>query len=188
MIRRLLPLAATLLARTLRIRFVGEAIPERAIVMFWHGKMFAGWYAMRRRRPIALVSRSKDGQFLSSVLSFWHYKLARGSTGKRGMEALEEAIAALKAGDANTLAITPDGPRGPQHVIKRGALIAARETGLPLYMLTIRLGSCVVLRKSWDDFEVPLPFSVVTIRAEKVNVPDSLDDDTLATLSGRWQQ
>src|SRR4051812_5719618 len=100
MILRLLPFFATLLARTLRIHWHGK-MPERAIVMFWHGKMLAGWYAVRGQdgratRPIALVSKSKDGAILSNVLSHWGYQLSRGSSKKRGMEALEEAIDRLK--------------------------------------------------------------------------------------------
>jgi len=183
MIQRLLPFGTTLLASTLRIRMRGDVLPERAIVMFWHGKMFAGWYGLRRRCPVALVSRSKDGEFLASVLSHWHYKLARGSSGKRGMEALDEAINALNEGVSDSLAITPDGPRGPRHVFKRGAFLAARETGLPLYMLRIRYHRRIVLTRSWDKFEVPLPFSRVEIKVDRVDLVDSLDNLTLDKLS-----
>lgn len=183
MIERLLPLFATLLALTLRIRWSGERLPARAIVMFWHGKMFAGWYAVRGRCPVALVSRSKDGTYLSSVLQQWGYKLSRGSSGKRGMEALDEAIRMLSESEADTLAITPDGPRGPRHIFKRGAFIAARETGLPLYMLNVQYHRKVVLKKSWDMFEVPLPFSKLDIRVNRVDLMDELDDQTLTTVS-----
>ena len=178
---RLLPFFATLLARTLRIRS-SEPIPKRAIVMFWHGTMIAGWFALRTQRPIALVSKSKDGAILSSVLSHWGYQLSRGSTKKGGREALEEAIAMLKGGKADTLAITPDGPTGPRHLFKRGAFIAARETELPLVMLAIRYSNRIQL-KSWDRFEIPLPFSRVDIAVTQIPLPDSLDDDTLADLS-----
>jgi lysophospholipid acyltransferase (LPLAT)-like uncharacterized protein len=178
---RLLPFFATVLARTLRIRWNGST-PTRAIIMFWHGKMFAGWFAVHTHRPSALVSKSKDGAILSQVLLHWGYQLSRGSTKKGGMEALEEAIATMKTGEADMLAITPDGPTGPRHLFKRGAFIAARETGLPLVMLTIRYRNCIHL-KSWDQFEVPLPFSGVDIAVTQIPLPDSLDDDTLADLS-----
>ncbi len=167
MIYRLLPFAVTLLARTLRFRWSGEAIPKRAVIMFWHGKMLPGWYCVRMRKPIALVSQSKDGNLLAAVLSFWGYKLARGSTKRGGMEALNNALQAIREHEVNTLVLTPDGPRGPRHVFKRGAFIAAGELGLPLYMLEIECPSKKIL-KSWDQFEVPLPFSKVCIRAVQV--------------------
>ena len=181
---RLLPFFATVLARTLRIR-LSEPLPNRAIVMFWHGKMLTGWFVVHKKRPIALVSKSKDGQILSSVLTAWGYQLSRGSTKKGGMEALEEAIERLKSGEVDTLAITPDGPTGPQHVFKRGAFIAARDARVPLVMLSIRYKNAIPL-KSWDTFEVPLPFSRVDIDVNMVALPEFLDDETLATLSRRF--
>ena len=172
MIERLLPIAASLLAGSLRLRWQGEPLPGRSVVMFWHGKMFAGWYSVRKRKPIALVSRSKDGQLLSNVLAHWKYKLALGSSGKKGMEALTEAIERLNSGEANTFVITPDGPRGPHHQFKRGAFLAAGELGLPLLMLRIRYDSAIRLSRSWDKFEVPLPFSRVSIEVKRVDMQD----------------
>jgi lysophospholipid acyltransferase (LPLAT)-like uncharacterized protein len=169
MIRRLLPLASSLLAGTLRIQRVGDGIAERSVIMFWHGKMFAGWYSVRKRRPIALVSRSKDGEILGRVLAHWGYKLARGSSKKAGREALDVVMEAIRSGEANTLVITPDGPTGPQHSFKRGAFIAAKELGMPLYMLRVEYGKRSVL-KSWDKFEVPWPFSRVRIAVEEIDL------------------
>lgn len=182
MIYRLLPIAVTLLARTLRFSWSGEAVPKRAVIMFWHGTMLSGWFAAvrgpvndrsssRATRPIALVSQSKDGNLLASVLSFWGYKLSRGSSKKSGMDALNKAMEAIRSGQADLLVITPDGPRGPRHRFKRGAFIAASELSLPLYMLEIEHHSKRIL-KSWDQFEVPLPFSKVSIRAVRINVED----------------
>jgi hypothetical protein len=169
MIERLLPFFATLLAGTLRIKWSGEEIPPRAVIMFWHGNMMAGWYGVRKRNPIALVSQSKDGRFLAAVLAKWDYKLTRGSSNKKGMEALEIAMQAIKSGEADTLAITPDGPRGPRHRFKRGAFIAAKELSIPLYMLRIEYASGKVL-KSWDKFEVPFPFSRIKIVAKRNDI------------------
>ncbi len=171
MILRLLPFFATLLARTLRISWRGEAIPKRAIIMFWHGDMLAGWFSVRKRRPVALVSRSKDGNYLAAVLQHWGYQLSRGSSKKSGMEALTNAMHTLTSHDRDTLVITPDGPRGPRHVYKRGSFIAARQLDLPLFHLHLEYSSRKTLN-SWDKFEIPMPFSKVTVRAERINVDE----------------
>jgi hypothetical protein len=87
------------------------------------------------------------------------------------MDALNKAMDAIRSNEADALVITPDGPRGPRHIFKRGAFIAARELSLPLYMLEIECHSKKVLR-SWDKFEVPMPFSRVSVRAVKLNAED----------------
>jgi len=163
--------------RTLRFSRSGDAVPMNAVIMFWHGTMLSGWYAVRgqdgraTRRPIALVSQSKDGNLLASVLTYWGYKLTRGSSKKSGMDALNKAMETIRSNEADMLVITPDGPRGPRHIFKRGAFLAARELSLPLYMLEIECHSKRIL-KSWDQFEVPMPFSRVSIRAVKLNAED----------------
>ena len=134
---------------------------------------------MRKRKPVALVSKSKDGAYLAAVLSAWDYRLVRGSSKKQGMEALDAAMEQIRRGDARTLVLTPDGPRGPDHQFKRGAFIAARELGLPLYMLSIHYHSPIVFRKSWDKFELPKPFSQVTITPQAIDItgfPAEADD------------
>jgi lysophospholipid acyltransferase (LPLAT)-like uncharacterized protein len=161
MIKTLLPIAASALAKTLRVTWKGAALPESSVVMFWHGKMFAGWSIMRSLDPVAMVSASKDGAYLASVLDRWGYQCVRGSTKKKGVEALEMAIGLVRLKKAKTIVVTPDGPRGPRHKFHRGAFVAAKELGLPLYLVDIRYGASKKL-KSWDVFEVPMPFSRVT--------------------------
>jgi lysophospholipid acyltransferase (LPLAT)-like uncharacterized protein len=165
MIRKMLPIMATLVAMTLRFRWISKRPTSPCVIMFWHGKMIAGWYAARALDPVALVSKSKDGELLTSVLKHWHYTLVRGSSKKNGRQALEEAIEAIRLHNASALAITPDGPRGPRMKYKRGAFIAAQELACPLYHLNVEYSSPVRLIKSWDKFEIPLPFSRVTLRA-----------------------
>ena len=176
MIPQLLGLFAAVVARTLRIVWTGDALPERAVVMFWHGQMFVGWWSVRKRKPVALVSKSKDGAILARVLQRWGYLLARGSSGKQGREALQVAIDHVRSGDARTLAITPDGPRGPRHELKRGGVIAAHTLHIPLVFLHIRPASRKVFWKSWDKFEVPLPFSKVVIEVEQLDVTSWPED------------
>ena len=60
------------------------------------------------------------------------------------------------------LAITPDGPRGPNRELKLGALTAARLTGLPLVPVGVGVTSAWRI-PSWDGFVVPKPFSTVRV-------------------------
>jgi lysophospholipid acyltransferase (LPLAT)-like uncharacterized protein len=92
------------------------------------------------------------------------------------MEALTEAMGVIRADASRRLVITPDGPQGPPEIFKRGAFVAALELDVPLYFLEIEHKSKKILNKSWDKFEVPLPFSTVRINVRKIetsNFPEA---------------
>ncbi|HLP16420.1 MAG TPA: lysophospholipid acyltransferase family protein [Bacteroidota bacterium] len=169
---RLLAVIARLICLTLRVRRV-QAGPVDAlaragtphVIAFWHGAMIAGWFFHRptkkRGRVSALVSLSKDGSILASVLEAWGFRLVRGSSHIGGKEALSMMTREILAG--STLCVTPDGPRGPRHVMKAGAVLAARRAGVPLVIAGLAVKHKKVLTRSWDRFEIPMPFSEVCI-------------------------
>jgi lysophospholipid acyltransferase (LPLAT)-like uncharacterized protein len=159
--------AIRVLIKTLRIKILnGEAVSGLAaekknfVSAFWHGSMMIGWYINRKNNAAALVSRSKDGDVLAGTLEKWNYNVVRGSSSTGGNDALTGMVLLLREG--YSLAITPDGPRGPIYKMKAGAVIAAKKSDVPLILAGIGIGKKIVL-KSWDRFEVPLPFSRVIV-------------------------
>ncbi len=158
----ILNIGISMLVRTLRLKWHGDALPAHAVITFWHSRMIAGWWVVRHK-AVALVSQSKDGSYLSRILSSWGYRLVRGSSGKSGMQALEEAIEIIRSNSADRIIITPDGPRGPSEIFKRGAFIAANQLQRPLFFLEIRYRKAITFTKSWDRFRLPLPFSSVSV-------------------------
>ena len=103
-----------------------------------------------------LVSASRDGAFLSAILGRFGVQSVRGSTSRRGPQALRELVTMIKRG--YDIAITPDGPRGPFYVVQDGVLALAQVTGLPVVPVSYHLDRKIQL-KSWDRFQIPLPFS-----------------------------
>ena len=74
------------------------------------------------------------------------------------------------------LAITPDGPRGPRYVVQDGAMALAQVTGLPLVPASYQLRWKIQL-KSWDRFQIPLPFSRCDVFAGRIiSVPRKTTD------------
>ncbi len=130
------------------------------IVAFWHSSMLIGWYLQKNKKFAALVSQSKDGDILTSILEKWNFYVVRGSSNKGGHDALDYMIQLIK-GNYN-LAITPDGPTGPSYKMKPGAVIVSHRTQAPLILLGIRIKNKWQL-KSWDKFEIPKPFSNVEV-------------------------
>jgi hypothetical protein len=174
----LLPHVLKLLFATLKIdvQYAGEKLPDdqRGVIFaFWHGKMIAGWLLARRlfpRREISgVVSLSGDGQILADALDRLRFLLIRGSS-SRGKEEVRRNIGvALKS--RGVVAVTPDGPRGPQHRFKYGTLRLAAQHHVPLVFAQIHYYNARSL-KSWDRFEIPMPFSRVKVTLHLVTVPD----------------
>ena len=64
-----------------------------------------------------------------------------------------------------SLVVTPDGPFGPPRVAKPGALIVARESGLPIQPWAVSVRPAIRLTRRWDRQLVPLPFSRIRVFA-----------------------
>ena len=161
---------------------------KNVVVAFWHGSMFVGWFLHRPETNwniSALVSQSNDGEFLSTILERWNYTMIRGSSHIGGKEAMQLMVDEVEKG--NSLGITPDGPRGPRHEMKMGAVRVAQRTGVPLVLVGIAASSKKQLQ-SWDKFDVPRPFSsVVATYSEPIIVPKELNNETLDEFKQRMQ-
>ena len=112
----------------------------------------------------AMVSASRDGGFLTGILERFHVQPVRGSSSRRGPQALLELTTWAERG--YDLAITPDGPRGPLYVVQEGVMSLAQLTGLPIVPVSYHLGWRIRV-KSWDRFQIPLPFSRCEMIYEK---------------------
>lgn len=133
---------------------------EPVIFVFWHGHLLPLVHYHRREGIVVLVSEHADGESIARILHKSGFETARGSSTRGGMRGLRALVRAARAG--KDLALTPDGPRGPRHEVKPGALAAAQMTGLPLLPLAVRVSSAWTLG-SWDRFLVPKPFSAIRI-------------------------
>lgn len=130
------------------------------VLAFWHGTMLVPWYLMRSNNAVALVSKSKDGELLARVLRKWNYTVVRGSSHSDGSISL--AVLIDHARNGMNIMLTPDGPKGPLHKFKAGAVIAAKRGGIPLIMAGVGYQKKRSLG-SWDRFEIPSFFSAVNI-------------------------
>ena len=60
--------------------------------------------------------------------------------------------------EGRSVAITPDGPRGPARIAARGAVALARLSGRPILPLSWSASSCW-RAGGWDRMMIPKPFS-----------------------------
>ncbi len=144
--------------------FSGGTPASPAIYCFWHNRLalcvVPYWHYVQEGSVTpglaALVSASKDGGFLAGVLECFRVEPVRGSSSRRGAQAMLELTTWADRG--YNLVITPDGPRGPCYEVQEGVLSLAQLTGLPIVPYSCNLGWKIRL-KSWDRFQIPLPFS-----------------------------
>jgi lysophospholipid acyltransferase (LPLAT)-like uncharacterized protein len=124
----------------------------------WHNRLAISMVVHRRhpRKLAALVSASKDGALLAAVLRTFGVEQVRGSSSRRGPQALLELASRAELG--YDLAVTPDGPKGPRYFVQMGVIALAQVTGLPIIPVTCNTQRKICLR-SWDGFQIPLPFS-----------------------------
>ena len=160
-------LAFTLRKRwTDRSGFFGNPPPGPAIYGVWHNRLalsmliyFGHVHKHNRSAGLAaMVSASRDGGFLAGILQRFGVQPIRGSTSRRGPQALRE-LTTFARRDYD-LAITPDGPRGPAGVVQEGVIALAQLTGRPIVPVSYHANWKIRL-KSWDRFQIPLPFSRV---------------------------
>ncbi len=152
------------------------------ILVLWHGQMLAPMYVHRGQDITILVSEHADGEYVTRVLHRLGHRTVRGSSTRGGTRGLRDLLRVARAG--GRLAVTPDGPRGPRHVFKPGALLPARIQGIPVIPIGVAASRARVLG-SWDRFLLPRPFSTVWVAyGEPVHVPRDADDATLAEIAG----
>jgi lysophospholipid acyltransferase (LPLAT)-like uncharacterized protein len=167
-----------ILYRTLRSAHVQQHFEQRAwhggtpvLLAFWHGRGLYFLHRYHRQRLTILVSRSKDGEFVSQVLQQFGVHVTRGSSSRGGAQGLMEIVRKVHSG--YHAAFTPDGPRGPRYTVQPGIVAVAKTTGAAILPVTYSARWKKVFR-SWDAFLVPLPFSrVVVVYGEPIYVPAS---------------
>ena len=173
-----------LIGRTLRmtITFEEGSMPglhqiSPGIYPFWHRCVLPATWLFRNENIGVLTSLSRDGEYIARVIRRFGYVPVRGSSSRGGQRGLLEMETMVKAGGA--VAFTIDGPRGPRYVAKKGPVMLARLTGIPITPFYVAIEKRWVL-KTWDAMVIPKPFSRAYVRGAKyIFVPPDADDAAL---------
>lgn len=155
---------------------------QNYVLAFWHGTMLLPWYLHGAPNFAALTSKSKDGDLLAKILKKWKYQVVRGSSSTGGDVAL--GIMVDYARNKYSIAITPDGPRGPKHKFKAGAVVTAKKTKIPVVLAGVAFKRKKIL-SNWDKFEIPYFFTTAkVIYSEPIYVDSNLTyKETSAVIS-----
>ncbi|NTV14733.1 MAG: lysophospholipid acyltransferase family protein [Desulfobulbaceae bacterium] len=179
-------LLTRLLFATCRIRWVGrehlamlDQEKRPLIAAFWHYGVFLILHLSRGKRQwVAMVSSSKDGEYVAKIVESFGFETVRGSRNRGGIGALKGMVKAVRERGLSA-AIVADGSQGPPLVAQPGAVLLASHSGaavLPVGWAADRYWSF----RSWDRTALPKPFARVVMEVgEPLEVPGGLDSGGL---------
>jgi lysophospholipid acyltransferase (LPLAT)-like uncharacterized protein len=157
------------------------------IYTFWHDRIFLSIYFWKRRRIVVMTSQSFDGEYIARFIQRFGSGAARGSSTRGATGAIVEMVRLMRAGCAT--AFTIDGPKGPRHVAKMGAVLLAKKTGHPVLPFTIAAKKFWEVKKSWDRAQMPRPFTRARVLiAPPIHVPADAGDEVLQAKREELQE
>lgn len=145
---------------------------QPVVASFWHYSIVYFLYSQRGNAATAMVSSSRDGEYLARLAEEFGFDTARGSRNNKGVEALKNMLRAVRGG--NSGAIVADGSQGPPRIAQPGAILLASRTGAPVLPMLWAASRYFTVR-SWDRTVVPKPFARIDFYyGEPIQVPAQL--------------
>lgn len=130
------------------------------VIVLWHDELFsiAGYGCLNTTGLLGIVSPSNDGQFVASVMERLGQSTVRGSSSRGGVRALL-AAKRIMAKENKMAVFAVDGPRGPRHEPKDGAIFLAQRAGAKVVPIRAFPARRKIFEKAWDRFQLPYPFT-----------------------------
>ena len=152
-------------------RSVDPARPEyneHVIFSFWHEYIMVVLPRWGHTPLTVLCSQHRDGEWVNQTAESLGLNIVRGSSTRGGSSAIRQIKQNSKF---SSIAITPDGPRGPRREIKMGPVYMASLLGIPMVPVGVGISNPIRL-KTWDKFAIPRPTSRVRmVFGPKIHIP-----------------
>jgi len=152
-------------------RSVDPARPEyneHVVFSFWHEYISVVLPRWGHTPLTILCSKHRDGEWVNQTGLALGLRVVRGSTSRGGSSAIRQLKKSCKT---SSLAISPDGPRGPRREMALGPVYLASLLGLPIVPVGIGIDNPWRMN-TWDKFAIPRPLSRVRhIFGPKIFIP-----------------
>ncbi|MBW2412203.1 MAG: lysophospholipid acyltransferase family protein [Deltaproteobacteria bacterium] len=169
----------TIILSTCHVRVFGREIEKKyfednpgksLLYASWHRGVIYSVFFYRNARFVGMASTSDDGEIAAQGARRFGWKIVRGSSTRRGSQALREMISMTQKGYRAGLVV--DAPRGPAHLSKPGVIVLAKMSGIPL-LTGIWSADRYWRVNSWDRTIIPKPFArIVGLYSESlIKVP-----------------
>ena len=151
---------------------------KATFVITWHGRIFIAPMIVKtllkkinyKKQACVLSSKHRDGKIASKTMNIFGFKEIFGSTiNKNKLHQAQESgavrsimIIMKEIKNGSSIHLAPDGPRGPMRKINSEIVNIAKKTSTPIFPVSINYSLKKQL-KSWDKFQIPLPFGKITV-------------------------
>ena len=127
------------------------------VLVFWHERLLAMPWLWPSAFPLfALQSPHADGRMMSHAIGCFGVKTVWGSSNRSPLTGLRGLKRVLDAGCS--VAITPDGPRGPARIMAAGPVSIAQMAGKPILPMSWSVDR-YWRATGWDRLIIPKPFA-----------------------------
>jgi lysophospholipid acyltransferase (LPLAT)-like uncharacterized protein len=107
------------------------------------------------------------------------YKVVRGSASRSGARGLIGLKKQMEEGYHATFAV--DGPRGPLHEVKPGAIFLAKKSGAPVIPMISSANPAHIFSSAWDLFLMPWPFGKgAVVLGKPIYFDDDMSEEAMA--------
>lgn len=145
---------------------------EGVILVFWHGKFIPLFAMLEGRNTTVFTSDCFRGEVIAHICNRFGFKPSLLPPQGRG-NAYRHMVKALKTTKIGAFAI--DGPLGPNHQAKSGAIKMASSLGYLIVPVSMACDNKHVMTKRWDDRELPHVSSNVSLAiGDPIRVPSGL--------------
>jgi len=169
-----------------KFHFITPIGEEQHICVCWHGELFMSPQAYRyihKKHPAsAIISQHFDGALIASTLKLLGIRPLRGSSRKGAQKVLLQAFRSVKKGEE--VLVTPDGPRGPRHMVSNGAIGLALKSKLPILIMNFTAEKFWQVN-SWDKFVIPKPFTKVEFYMQSISLDGMKIDEAKEHLRSK---
>lgn len=172
---------------SLRVSWLNESgtpflddFPKGAILVGWHHHQLLVPGLLGPKGVYFLVSRSKGAEMLKMAAKVFGSRFVQGVRGLDGPKSTVRLLRILQEG--HSIALAPDGPRGPKFYAKPGAAYLSVRLGIPIIPVAMA-ASCRILNPfSWDRYWIPLPFSKVVVVVGRPLTPSKVNKDLKSSI------
>lgn len=156
-------------------RFRNSAdINEPCVMAVFHDELLPLLYYFKHQNVTAIASQNHVGYSIAQVAKRYGYEIALGSPSRGGRDAFVKLLKAAKQG--RTIAFAVDGSRGPRHKMKPGAVVLAKRSGLPLYLVRLEYEGRRV-ESAWDKSKFPKLFTDAHLHVERFPLENYSDTE-----------